>query len=226
MIKPALLALATAVLFSSCAGSYVEKTYVATGAANPKSIYVRPFDVTYTEFKGRHRGGPGERPIRRSLAGREFAEILKEEVEKIAPAMVLEANEFPKTGWIIEGELDVVHAGSPAVRALTGPFGFGQSRVQIHVRIIDVAALGSASVVSKDKGDAEMVSTQTSSDGVIYAFTLDGGSGATGAHGSVVASGLGESVPFDYRNAAERIYIALSRDPFRYGLRNSPTYRY
>lgn len=226
MIKPALLALSAALLLTSCAGSYVEKTYVATGAANPKSIYVRPFDVTYTNFKGRHRGGPGERPIRRSMAGREFAEILKEEVEKIAPAMILERNETPRTGWIIEGELDIVHAGSPSQRAFFGFFGSGQSRVQIHVRIIDVASLGGAAVVTKDKGDAEMVSTQTSSDGVIYAFTLDGGSGATGALGSIVAPGLGNAVPFDYRNAAERVYMALSRDPLRYGVRNSPTYRY
>ncbi len=226
MIKSALLALSAALLLTSCAGSYVEKTYVATGAANPKSIYVRPFDVTYTEFKGRHRGGPGERPIRRSLAGREFAEILKEEVEKIAPAMVIESNEIPRTGWIIEGELDIVHAGSPTLRAVSGPFGFGESRVQIHVRVIDVAARGSLAVVSKDKGDAEAVSTQTSSDGVIYAFTLDGGSRATGAHGSIAAPGLGNAVPFDYRNAAERVYMALSRDPMRYGVRNSPTYRY
>jgi hypothetical protein len=59
-------------------------TQVASGAANPKSIYIRPFDATAAEFRGAHRGGRGERPIRQSLAGREFANILKQEMEKIA----------------------------------------------------------------------------------------------------------------------------------------------
>lgn len=226
MIKSALLALTTALLFTSCAGVRVSKTYVATGASNPRSIYVRPFDVTYTEFKGHHRGGLGERPIRQSLAGLEFAEILKEEVEKIAPAMVISAGDQVSSGWLIEGELDVVHAGSPALRKLFGPLGIGRSEVQVHVRVIDVAALGQASGVGKDKGDVAVVSPSSGSDGVIYAFTLEGGSRATGALGSITAPGLGYSVPFDFRNAAERVYMALSRDPFRYGVRNSPTYRY
>ena len=226
MIKSALLALATALLLTSCAGVTVKKTYVATGAANPRTIYIRPFDVTYTKFKGRHRGGVGERPIRQSLAGLTFAEILKEEVEKIAPAMVLSPGDLPTTGWVIEGELDIVHAGSPTLRTLSGPLGFGQSEVQIHVRIVDLSAVGGLSAGSKDKGGAETVSTETSSDGVIYAFTLQGGSRASGPRGTITAPGLGYSVPFDFRNAAERVYLALSRDPFRYGVRSSPTYRY
>jgi hypothetical protein len=52
-----------------------------------------------------------------------------------------------------------------------------------------------------------------------------GGSHGTGKFGSVTAPGLGYAVTFDYRNAAERIYEALTPDEYRYGLRDSPTIR-
>lgn len=226
MIKSALLAIAATLLLTSCAGVAVKKTYVATGAANPRTIYIRPFDVSYTNFNGRHRGGVGERPIRQSLAGLTFAETLKEEVEKISPALVLKPGDKPTTGWLIEGELDIVHAGSPFLRAVAGPLGIGRSEVQIHVRIVDLDAVGGLTGGGKDKGAADSVSTSAGSDGVIYAFTLQGGSRASGARGTITAPGLGYAVPFDFRNAAERVYLALSRDPFRYGVRSSPTYRY
>lgn len=227
-MKHCLLAILSGLLLTSCAGVHVKETYVATGAVNPEAIYIRPFGVQYTEFKGLHRGGEGERAIRKSLAPREFAECLKEELEKLAPAMIIEDDEMPKTGWLVEGELDVVDAGSPGWRAHLGRFGVGRSHVQIHVRVIDVSALGSASVASKNdsKASAGETAGKVSSDGVIYAFTLSGGSGINGERGTIYAPGLGYATPFDFRNAAERVMLALSVNPYNYGTRVSPTARY
>ena len=58
---------------------------------------------------------------------------------------------------------------------------------------------------------------------VIYEFDVAGGSRLTGKFGSITAPGLGYAVTFDYRNAAERIYEALTPDANRYGLRSSPS---
>jgi hypothetical protein len=139
--------------------------------------------------------------------------------------MVIEEDEVPKAGWIVEGEMDVIDAGSPSGRAIIGHLGIGRSRVQIHVRVIDAGAIGSRSVVGKNAGETGVGST-VSSDGVIYAFTVSGGSNLTGRTGSVYAPGLGYATPFDFRNAAERIMLALSTDPMRYGVRGSPSARY
>jgi hypothetical protein len=137
-MKQCLFALCAALLFTSCAGVRVVDTQVASGAANPRSIYIRPFDASAAEFRGNHRGGRGERPIRQSLAGLEFAEILKQEMEKLAPARVLKDDEAPAEGWLVEGSLDIVHAGSPAGRHFVGHLGVGRSQVLIHVRISEV----------------------------------------------------------------------------------------
>ena len=41
-----------------------------------------------------------------------------------------------------------------------------------------------------------------------------------GRGGTLRASGLGFARPFDLVNAAERIYLVLSPNPFRYGARS------
>ena len=218
-----IFALATAVILTSCAGVRVRHTDVASGAVNPRAIYIRPFTVS--EFRGQH-GTSGERAIRKSIAPAEFASILKQELEKIAPAMVIADDEAPTNGWIVEGNFDLIHAGSPTVRAATGGlFGLGGSRVILHVRIIDV---GESRVVAdaKQTADGEAVAAASSRSGtVIYEFDLSGGSRGTGKLGSLTAPGLGYAVPFDFRNAAERIYMVLTPDPHRYGVRVSPTIR-
>src|SRR6478736_2242097 len=84
-MKYTLPALLAALLLTSCAGVHVVDTQVATGATDPDVIYIRPFHVEGAEFTGEHAGGPGERPIRKSLAPAEFAIALQEELEKIAP---------------------------------------------------------------------------------------------------------------------------------------------
>ncbi|HEX8310412.1 MAG TPA: hypothetical protein VF614_03775 [Chthoniobacteraceae bacterium] len=216
-MKHCLFALSAALLLTSCAGVKVIDTQVASGAANPKSIYIRPFDATAAEFRGAHRGGRGERPIRQSLAGREFANILKQEMEKIAPARVLEIDEVPTEGWIVEGSLDVVNGGSRALRHLVGHVGVGRSQVLIHVRISEV----DGHFVDSDK-DANVLGRKGR---VIYEFDVAGGSKLSGPAGTVYAPGAGHSATFDYRNAAERIMMALSMDPHRHGLRNTPTIR-
>ncbi len=56
---------------------------------------------------------------------------------------------------------------------------------------------------------------------VVYQFDMYGGSNLQGKLGTVRASGLGRSTPFDLVNAAERIYLVLSPNAFRYGTRSS-----
>jgi hypothetical protein len=218
-MKHALLALSSSLLFVGCAGVKVVDTQVASGAANPRSIYIRPFDTAATEYKGHHRGGPGEAPIRQSLAGRNFAESLKEEMEKLAPAMVIEDDEYPTEGWLVEGSLDVVNNGVPGARAFI-PFdklGAGKSKLLVHVRIRDMGGR----YVSADK-DAGKVGRRGD---VVYEFDLAGGSRLSGHHGSIYAPGLGDAEPFDFKNAAERVMLALSTDPYRLGVRTSPVAR-
>lgn len=214
-----LLALSAPILFAGCAGVRVVDTQVASGAANPHSIYIRPFDVAASDYKGHHRGGEGERPIRQSLAGREFAQALKLEMEKMAPAMVIEDGEHAPRGWLVEGSLDVVDGGSPIGRAAVpfDKFGLGRSQVLIHVRIRDVEG-GSSS----DDKDASKLGRRGD---VVYEFDLSGGSRLSGHNGSIYAPGLGEAEPFDFKNAAERVMMALSTDPHRYGTRSTPVIR-
>lgn len=155
-MKHRLLALCSALLLTSCAGVRVTHTDIATGASAPRAIYVRPFDVGDCTFTGSHHS-PGERDIRKSLAPVEFAEILKEELEKIAPAMVLKDGETPRTGWLVEGSLDLVDAGHPLIRAAPlNLWGNGASHVRIHVRVIDLDARHVETDVKEDKTGASM----------------------------------------------------------------------
>jgi hypothetical protein len=48
---------------------------------------------------------------------------------------------------------------------------------------------------------------------------MAGGSRLQGKAGTIRASGLGKATPFDLVNAAERIYLVLSPNAFRYGAR-------
>ena len=219
-MKYPFLALGGMLLLTSCAGVRVSDTQVASGATNPRNIYIRPFSVEGSEFVGRHRGGIGERPIRQSLAPAEFSQALKEELEKLAPAMVLKDNEVPEKGWLVEGSLDVVDAGNPLGRWFSGPIGpgIGRSRVVMHVRISDL----DRHAVAVDTKDASVLSQRGR---VIYEFDLKGGSRAQGGSGSIYAPGTGYATPFDFRNAAERVMMALSTDPHRYGTRSSPVIR-
>jgi len=227
-MKNSLLALCLALLLSSCAGVRVTHTDIATGAANPSAIYLRPFDVSDCTFIGRHHS-IGELPIRKSLAPVEFTEILKEELEKMAPALVLKNGDTPDTGWLVEGSIDLVNSGRPGTRA--EPFnlwGDGRSQIKIHVRIIDLDARKAENTdakEAKDTADTEAQPVRIGKGAVIYEFDVAGGSHGTGKFGSVTAPGLGYAVTFDYRNAAERIYEALTTDEFKYGLRDSPTIR-
>jgi hypothetical protein len=227
-MKHSLLALCSALLLTSCAGVRVTHTDIATGAVNPSAIYIRPFDVSDCTFLGRHHS-VGEEPIRKSLAPAEFAEALKEELEKMAPALVLKDGDMPESGWLVEGSLDLVDSGRPATRAMPGNlWGDGASHIQIHVRVIDLDArnvVATDAKDSKDTGEAQTRPEKLRKGAVIYEFDVAGGSRTTGKFGSVTAPGLGYAVMFDYRNAAERIYEALTPDEFKFGLRDGPTIR-
>src|SRR6266581_3451806 len=211
------------VLLCSCANMTVTKTEVATlggqasapidakdfasrgvhmvtncgvGASHPSAIYIRPFCIDTAVFEGDEAASSGEMPIRKALTPVEFAEDLKEELEKIAPARILKDTEAPRVGWLVNGHFTTVNGGGPIGRFLFGPLGVGRSFLALHVKVTDVK-----------------------SGLVVYEFDMYGGSELQGRHGTVRASGLGRALHFDLHNAAERVYLTLSTDPYRYGAR-------
>ena len=219
------IANASSILLCSCADMYVTKTEVATsggrgtapidtkdfgskgvhmitncgvGASDPSAIYIRPFCIDTAVFQGDEALSDGEMPIRKALAPVEFAQNLKQQLEKIAPARILKDHERPRVGWLVEGQFDLVDGGSPLGRFFFGNFGAGQSFLALHVRITDV-----------------------NHGRVVYEFDMAGGSRFQGKLGTVRASGLGRATHFDLQNAAERIYLTLSANPYRYGERSN-----
>jgi hypothetical protein len=225
-MKHCLPALSLVLLLTSCAGVKVTHTDIATGAVNPTAIYIRPFDISDCTFIGRGQS-KAERSIRKSLAPAEFSEALKEELEKLAPALVLKDGDMPATGWLVEGAIDLVDTGSPSLRAapVASCIRRGASHISIHVRIIDMESRQGVTADAKQATGTETVAVKTGQGTVIYEFDIAGGSHGTGAFGSIMAPGLGATPMFDYRNAAERIYEALCPDEFKLGLRDSPTIR-
>jgi uncharacterized protein YceK len=226
-MKNSLLALCLALLLSSCASVKVTHTDVATGATDPTAIYLRRFDVNDCTFIGRHHS-TGELPIRKSLAPAEFTEALKEELEEIAPALVLKDGDRPDNGWLVTGSIDLVDSGHPGTRAepIVDLFGDGASHIRIHVVVLDMNAHQVIKVTdAKDVASAQTHPVQTRRGVVIYEFDVAGGSHLTGKWGSTTAPGIGYAPMFDYRNAAECIHEALTPDEFKYGLRDSPTIR-
>jgi hypothetical protein len=214
-MKNTLLTLAAACALTGCAGVNVSHTDIATGATKPVAIYIRSY-ADEAQFIGHQ--GDGEKPIRHSLAPAAYSKALKEQLEKIAPAMVLADDETPTTGWLVESNLELVDAGNPNARHLvTGPSG--QSRIKIHVRVIDVKGKNRRGSVS------DMGKSGVSASNVLYEFDLEGGSNWTANIGSIYAPGWGYAPTFDYKNAAERVYSALSVDSMDYGMRSDPTIR-
>jgi hypothetical protein len=221
------IVIVSGILLSSCADMYVTRTDVATGcgraaasidakdygstgvhmttncgvgATNPRAIYIRPFCIDTAVFEGDEAASDGEMPIRKALTPIEFSEDLKQELERIAPARILKDTESPRLGWLVEGRFDRVDGGSPLARFFFGNLGVGRSFLALHVRVTDV-----------DKGC------------VVYEFDMAGGSRYQGKLGTIRASGLGKATHFDLRNAAERIYITLSTNPYRYAARAQVT---
>lgn len=173
-------------------------TSCGVGAHDPRAIYIRPFCIDNAIFAGDQTASAGEMPIRKALTPVSFASTLKEQLEKIAPARILKDDESPRTGWLVDGEFTLVDGGSPLGRFFFGQFGAGRSHLAMHVRVTDV-----------DTGV------------IAYEFDVAGGSRLQGKLGTVRASGLGKATPFDLVNAAERIYLALTPNAFRYGARSS-----
>lgn len=222
-MKPSLLVLSAVCALTGCAGVKVVHVDTASGATKPKAIYIRSYIADDASYVGRHEstserflGPDGEKPIRRSLAPAAYSDALKVQMEEMAPAMVLADNETPHTGWLVESNLEVVDGGSPTLRAIPVPFGQGASHLRIHVRVTDLEH-HHARLDSKD------ASKGVANGDVLYEFDVAGGSHLSGIHGQVYAPGVGDAEHFDLKNAAERVYLALSTDPFRYGDRPSPT---
>ncbi len=168
------------------------------GASDPRAIYIRPFCIDTATFTGDEAQTDGELPIRKALTPVEFTEDLKEQLEKIAPARILKPHESARLGWLVDGHFEVVDGGSPAGRYFLGQLGIGRSILALHVRVTDVK-----------------------SGSVVYEFDMAGGSKLQGRLGTVRASGLGRATHFDLQNAAERVYLTLSANPYRYGARTS-----
>ena len=177
-------------------------TNCGIGAYGPQAIYIRPFCIDTAAFGGDVADSDGEMPIRKALTPVQFAGRLKEQMAKIAPTRVLRDGESPRVGWLVDGEFTLVNGGSPVGRFFLGNFGVGRSVLALHVRVTDV-----------EQGS------------VVYEFDVAGGSRLQGKLGTVRASGLGKGTPFDMQNAAERIYLALSPDAFRYGARSDVSLR-
>ena len=175
-------------------------TNCGVGASDPKAIYIRPFCIDTAVFQGDQANSEGEMPIRKALAPVEFANDLKEQLEKIAPARILRDNQSPRVGWLVEGNFDLIDGGSPAARFFFGHLGAGRSFLALHVKVTDV-----------ERGV------------VVYEFDMAGGSNLQGRSGTLRASGLGKAIHFDLQNAAERIYVTLSANPYRFGARNDLT---
>jgi Domain of unknown function (DUF4410) len=168
------------------------------GAYAPSAIYIRPFCIDAATFTGDEAQTDGEMPIRKALAPVEFAEDLKEQLEKIAPARVLRPHESPTVGWLVDGNFETIDGGTPAGRFFLGQLGVGRSILALRVRVTDVK-----------------------SGNVLYEFDMAGGSKLQGKLGTVRASGLGRATHFDLQNAAERVYLTLSANPYRYGARGN-----
>ena len=101
-------------------------TNCGVGAYAPKAIYIRPFCIDTAVFTGDQTNSDGEMPIRKALTPVEFAGVLKESLEKMAPARILKDNETPRTGWLVEGEFTLVDGGSIIGRSIFfGHFGVG-----------------------------------------------------------------------------------------------------
>ena len=225
-MKYALIALSATMALAGCATVKVAHTDVASGATNPRAIYIRSYISDSAAFKGNH-GHVGEKPIRRSLAPAEFSIALKDELEKLAPAMVLKDDEEATTGWLVESDLVWVHGGSPTLRSVpvVNHAGPGRSYVRIHVRVTDLDHANPRSDAKKEIATGTAAAVPGRYGPVIYEFDLAGGSRLSGLLGSIYAPGLGRATPFDFRNAAERVMMALSTDPHRYGVRSEPVIR-
>ena len=139
--------IASCLLLCSCADMVVTKTYVSSssagmavdakdigsvhyqancgvGAAHPSAIYIRPFCIDSAVFYDDEAASDAEMPIRQALVPHAFAADLKEELSKLAPAIVIAEDEVPKVGWLVEGRIDHVDSNV--------------SYLSMHVRVTDV----------------------------------------------------------------------------------------
>src|SRR5256885_5680046 len=134
---------ASSILLCSCADMYVTNTQVSTpggrtaaaidakdygskgvhmitncgvGAYNPRAIYLRPFCIDTAVFKGDEALSDGEMPIRKALTPVEFANDLKEQLEKLAPPRILKDTESPRTAGLGEGHFNLIDGGKPDSR--------------------------------------------------------------------------------------------------------------
>src|SRR5438067_13786010 len=102
-------------------------TNCGVGASNPRATYIRLFCIDTAVFRGDEALSDGEMPIRKALAPVEFANDLKQQLEKIAPARILKDSESPRLGWLVEGNFTLIDGGNPYARFFLGNLGAGRS---------------------------------------------------------------------------------------------------
>src|SRR5437879_2071250 len=149
MYMKSVIVFASSILLCSCADMYVTKTDVSTpggrttgaieakdygskgvhmitncgvGAHNPSAIYIRPFCIDTAVFRGDEALSDGEMPIRKALSPVEFANDLKEQLEKIAPARILKDTQSTRNGWLVEGHFQMIDGGNRYTRFCAGCF--------------------------------------------------------------------------------------------------------
>lgn len=208
-MKIQLLVFSIGVLLSGCAGVRVANVEVASGETNPEAIYIRPFNMNYAAYNdGRNPNGA----VRASLIPKAFAGMLEEQLGKLAPAMVINDHEYPPLGWLVEGDIDCLDA-------------YSSTAMKIHFRITDYGTPGGARF-NPSKAGVDTYQAVRHGDGrIVYEFDVKGGQLARAPfHNNASRSGR-DGVYEDLQNAAERVMLALSPDPFRYGARGTPNQR-
>ena len=212
-MKYSLLAICTALLLSSCAGTKIVHTDVATGATNPKAIYIRPFDITYCDYIGQHPGGLGNGPSAARSRPRNLPTISRSSWARSRPPWCSGTTKHPMSAGWSRGNFN---SSTRGIRGSAGSSASmrGASHIKLHVRVIDLEAKN-APVDPKDRNAKRELTA--GSGNVIYEFDVAGGSRLSGPAGTVYAPGPGYAVPFDFKNAADRISMALTPDPLRYG---------
>lgn len=102
---------------------------------NPPKIYVAPFDTETARWLVGRQGNELQE-FKRDFS-LQFAHILQERLEKIAPTE-LRWVDLPDEGWLVTGEFKTVYQGSRFLRSVVGA-GAGETTFQTTVYVYDLS---------------------------------------------------------------------------------------
>jgi len=210
-MKP-LIALLSSFLFCSCADMYVTKTDVA-GSSNRSTV-----SSDAKDFYAKN----GVRMVTNCGVGASEPKAIY-----IRPFCIDTA--------IFTGDQAVSDGAMPIRKALT-PIEFAGDLKEQLERIAPARILkddetprtgwlveGEFTMVDGSRSALAMHVKVTDLDkGVtVYEFDMAGGNHGQGLYGTIRGSGLGRATAFDLENAAERMYLVLEPNAFRWGKRSS-----